>query len=402
MYMILVALFVVFCVKSSFAVTGSCVNITGSRLSSLCYDVVDYEYFLPTGMSQAALDSAVSSSIGSQLSILPQSCRNSLRKLACSQAFLKCHTNNFNIYSDLNLMIPVPFERPCSSVCTSVDSACMGLLSFFGVSNNCSARYDYSYGRFPSLLPKRYDSSNNPSICNAMTSTATLSDTKENYIGGPSGVCYGIVDKIYVPPASSLSSSFAVFQPPYVVQSLIERTLSEKLSVLPSYLSSECHLALKKYFCGSTFLYPHEINFLKTLLSSGISIGAFSGLSIANRIAIQSYYFELPSYPSQDVCLDYQSKCSGFIAKANNSALVPSCDAMISPSIAKFPSVNQTISAVVVGRASVHFTTPPNSMSTAVDGSYETKCPGEFVVPDDPSDPAVRWITGTGCAVGCR
>lgn len=378
-------------------VFATCYNISGSRLTSICYDVVDYEYYLPSGYTEAMLEASVSSALSSsEISILPQLCQISLKKMACSQAFLKCATNNVHIYSDVGLTIPLSFQRPCKSVCENVNDQCLGMLPMLGINNNCSAKFDYSGGMIP-YLPFQYDSSNESTICNAMPAATSVQSTSEPYIGGADGVCYGIVDDVYVPPANMLSASFVPFQPPYVVQTMIEYQLTSSLSALPPWLSTECHLALKKYFCGSYFLKP-ETKVLRQVLQYN-SMSFLSAYLTSEQL---DYSFALPSYPHENICTEYQTQCGEFIASAGISALVPNCSAK-SSGILSYPSSNQTITSLMfMNMFDIHFTTAPNMMEASSDSTYETKCPHGFVVPDEPDDPLVSWITGSGCAVGCR
>jgi len=131
--------------------------------------------------------------------------------------------------------IPLPFQRPCQSVCDDVNAACLGILDLIGLPQDCSSRMDYSrgslaelYAAFPTLpQPYQYDSSNDISKCNAMEADVQVASAKEAYLkaNDPSGACYGITTELFVPPANSLSSAFAPMQGPYVVQSILENQL---------------------------------------------------------------------------------------------------------------------------------------------------------------------------------
>ena len=99
----------------------------------------------------------------------------------------------------------------------------------------------------------QFDSVNNGHICSAMTANATVQGTKEPYLNAsnPKGACYGIVTDVFSPPSSAISSLLAPLQKPYVIQSIIEQQLSSQISALPVWVSATCHLAIRKYFCGS-------------------------------------------------------------------------------------------------------------------------------------------------------
>jgi hypothetical protein len=385
------------------------------------------------------LNSAATSYLSdAKLSILPTKCQAMLKKLVCSRAYLKCKpgvnladtfpyaTWNYNIYHDVGTLFPLPFQRPCMHVCTDVGPACMGALAVLGMNTNCThARYDYSNGLSTAGKPYQYDATNNANICNNMSASFQVAATKETYLKsapGSGGACSGIISELWVPPAQKVDSTlFAPMQPPYFVQTILEKKLSALMSQLPVTLSAQCHLSLRKFFCGSYMTHP-QVQVFQNVLSAGLP----SYLPLASAAYVLSstygvdtarllpYSFYMPSYPHQDVCLEYQQNCGSFAAIAGVSALVANCSALASAGtqIKQFPSVNQTIDtlslSVKVGgisaTVSMKFQTSPNTMTDATDAStgYTTQCPYGSVVPDDPSHPRVTWVTGTGCALACR
>jgi hypothetical protein len=110
----------------------------------------------------------------------------------------------------------------------------------------------------------------------------------------------------------------------------------------------------------------------------------------------------LPSFPAESVCENYADVCAAFIAKAKSTSpqLVPNCSATTtvgSKTVRSYPSDDQTIVSLdlTVGAA--------DDLSTATEtNDYVTLCPEGFVVPDEPDDDRIKWVEGTGCAVGCR
>lgn len=54
-----------------------------------------------------------------------------------------------------------------------------------------------------------------------------------------------------------------------------------------------------------------------------------------NAQALTAYTFYLPSYPHQQVCQDYSSKCAAFLQLANSPALTPQCSANTSSTSGK-------------------------------------------------------------------
>ena len=377
----------------------------------------------------------------SQINILPPSCQASIKKLICSNVYLKCPPGidlssptyqgwNINIYSDVlpelttlnNLYpaivtspyVPLPFQRPCQSVCDMVNANCLGILKLIGLSQNCSSRYDYSrgslatlYSAFPWLpLPFKYDSSNNFQVCNPMLANVTVAGTKEIYLkaNDPSGACYGITKELFIPPANSLNSALAPMQGPYLVQAMLERQLSSNFNSFPVSMSATCHSAIKKYFCSSFMLAPSAQSLAKALQNS-LPPAMLSGLlssGVASPEAL-SYIFYLPSYPHQSICQEYASACADFIVLSRSPQLQPQCTA-VRGGIQSYPSENQTIVSLPLtiggATATINFRTPPNLVSTAT-SDYQTLCPDGYVVPDK-YDKRTKWVTGTGCAVACR
>eukprot|EP01036_Dinobryon_divergens_P035178 gene35178-45556_t len=250
--------------------------------------------------------------------------------------------------------IPMPFQRPCKSVCTNAVSKCIGLLGLMGMTPNCSATMDYTRGMLPSSLrkPYQYDPSNNSAICNAMTTDFPVQGTREPYLqaSNPEGACYGIVKELYVPPGPLLSSALAPMQRPYVVQTLIEAKLKSNFAALPVFISKECRFALKKYFCGSYMLAPSL-----QVFSNVLNYNGYSGLANSLSAEQLTYNFYASSYPHRDICTDYGK-------------------------------------------------TPPNYMLTSTNNyndGFTTNCPTGYVAPQtyDSRDFAV---SGTGCAMACR
>ena len=376
----------------------------------------------------------------SRLAILPQKCQVNFLKLVCSNIYRKCphggdiSSGNIFIYTDIysylftlnNLypsvvpspFIPVPFQRPCLEVCERVSSTCLGLMELIGIRQNCSAQIDYSggtlnalYAAYPYLpLPYQYDPSNNESRCNAMNSSFVVAGTKEPYLkaNDPSGFCYGITTELYVPPGSSVSPALGPMQPPYVVQSIIEDMLTKSFSALPVWLSQKCHSALKKYVCTSSLLAPSAQSLTAVLRNNGLDDVMQARLVHDGiiRAELLSYSFFLPSYPHRSICLEYAASCGEFINASGLSMLQYHC-AEVKRGVQSYPTTNQTIFSLPLALPAIHldisFTTPPNyaySTSTATTLKYETKCPTGYVVPTT-EDSRIKWVSGTGCAIGC-
>lgn len=318
----------------TFVQVGSCRYLQPLTLlqaeSIVCSSAVTYPYFLPFGITPAYLNSiAVSRLNNSEYSILPPTCQAALMNMVCSSVYLKCMpgvnltapdaTWNAQIYSSVSRVFPLPFQRPCISVCNMVTSACLGLTSLFGQLRSCNSRFDYSNGQVvPSLLssqqPFLYDPlpSSVPQICNPMTplSSISIASSMETYTGTVSGACAGITTSLYVPPANLVSNgALSPMQSPGVVQTLIESKLQTAFSSLPVWLSQECHFALRKFFCASSFLRPQMQTVGNILSENGISastlqsmMGGLNGAAVASLLL---YSFYMPSYPAREVSFNY-------------------------------------------------------------------------------------------------
>lgn len=233
-----------FCCLLSVYSIGQCTNLTSSSpqlsLGITCLGVVDYEYFLPTGVTTEFLNAKANELLSDEsLSILPVKCQTSLKKAVCSQVFLKCPNNfnqlkiatyNYAIFSDIGKTFPIPFQRPCLNVCDNANKDCFGLLNVFNKQLNCLEKTDYSHGAYGQSIgntsypyPYTFDQSNKSTVCNVMPAVATVASTMEPYIfAQKGGSCAGIISAVYVPPGPKVSSALAPMQQPYVVQSLIE------------------------------------------------------------------------------------------------------------------------------------------------------------------------------------
>jgi hypothetical protein len=404
------------------ATSPQCVSFAFSSaleaLTSTCGNAVDYPFYLPAGYSLNFLEKTARSLLNNTgLLILPNSCQVALKKQVCSNVYLKCQpgidltntsTYNYKIFSDFSINVPMPFQRPCKSVCVNTNTECLGLLGLLGMTNDCDATYDYSQGAV-GLLPYHYDSTNNSAQCNAMTKTFDVGASSEPYVMGATGACYGIVDNVYIPPSNKVSVHLAPLLPPYVVQSIIDAALSQNFNALPKFVSEDCHLNMRKYFCRSYLIKPESVNYGDAFTAAGVApyYSAFqaAGVNIA-KLVTQSVV--VPAYPHKDVCLAYEDTCGGFIELAKTAALVPNCSAVsyaTGIAVKTFPTASQSILVLPLttsgGTLYVPFTSSPDTVSSASE-TYTATCPDGFVVPDEPDDSRITWIPGTGCASACR
>jgi hypothetical protein len=382
---------------------GQCTRLApssvASALNSTCLDVVEYLFYLPTNVSIVYLDQLARNRLSdSSLSSLPTICQLSLKKAVCSSVYLKCHpdyvegdlkTYNYRIFSDVNKTFALPFQRPCVSVCQNANSKCLGLLNLQGKALNCTSLTDYSRGAFGLYygvssykFPHTYDLAPSSTSCNSMTAVGSIANTSEVYLKASSnGACSGIVNDLYVPPGNLISPNLAPMQGPYIVQSIIESQLASSFNQLPPWLSSSCHLALRKYFCGSYMLAPQPQRFGDVLVANNFSETTIQGIKFqlgvagVNVSAFLKSTFYLPSYPSRQVCVDYRDSCGVFINASGLASLIPKCDSVVR-GIVQYPATTQTISILPLSPTLVvKFRTQPNAMRSANDSSYSTMCP---------------------------
>lgn len=385
---------------------GSCQVLSRSDYSNPCTQVVDYSYYLPWGIHEFNITSRVTSALGDpKISLLPTNCQQALLKEVCTSSYLRCTSSNNLVYGEIGEFFPLPFQRPCLRSCVEVSDRCLGLLGLLGITNDCNGTFDYSMGMISSK-PKKFDLSNDPSKCNYPEIEAPIGKSSEPYIF-PNGVCSGIIKELYVPPAIQIGPMI----PPFVVQSAIESELSLKLSQIPSWLSTDCHFALRKYFCGQYMMKPEILNFFG-VLSAATNLPVdyvkiiLSGMGL-NSSGLEHFSLTVPSFPHRSVCEEYSSKCSDFITISQQPLLMANCSSMSRPSIHNFPTENQTIIEFVasIGGSSVPIplTSSPNRMLQAVDlSSHAVVCPEGFVVPEEPDNPNILWIPASGCALACK
>lgn len=434
-------------VASSNDVEGSCELIPAdSKSRYLCGRVVTYPYYLRKNQTLEELDSfAVSHFPVSKSGLLPSSCAVSILRVVCAMVFKKCSSSlvignistwNHAVYEELSVVYPVPFQRPCRSVCTSISRQCMGWWRLFsGSAIDCSQRVDYSDGQLPSPFPLAFDVSDDEAKCNAIATNVSLSDSLEPYIGSVCSAFYS--ESIVVPSGSQLGLSYR--QPPFMIQSLLESEILGIMQSVKLFLTPACRTSLLRMMCASVFQVPSGQT-VSALVSSE-SVVVVSGMAqFVESIGLQlsdvlAYKFYEPALPVVDVCLAYYAQCPIYPAlKSNISLLTPDCLRRPSLGIENMSTVN-VVHAVsefdVVGgavwasnsttvamrrvplywdaigaqisRQVLYLVTKsePNVYDEQVMLAYEPICPSGFVVPEHPTNPGILWVEGTACAFSC-
>jgi hypothetical protein len=82
-----------------------------------------------------------------------QGCQLSIQKLVCSLVYKKCE-NDGNIsdasswsnviYDDINMSMPLPYQRPCRSICTEAIANCFDATKILGIELDCDDKYTYT------------------------------------------------------------------------------------------------------------------------------------------------------------------------------------------------------------------------------------------------------------------
>lgn len=179
-----------------------------------------------------------------------------------------------------------------SSLCTSIYLACdASLLSSANVSTKCAAADPY-YPAIPQYTPSKF--------CNRLSeslSSSLVSTSHEPYIGE---ICQGIIRDVYIPPASTVNTTFAPWQPPYFLQRYIESTIRSIESSIPRYFSTECLLARRELVCSKHFLKPYQTS-------------------------LNNHTIYLPSFPDRRICQNYFKQCSSSLISLLPSNNIP-CD----------------------------------------------------------------------------
>lgn len=321
-------------------------------------------------------------------------------------------TFNYALYG-VTTPFPVPFLRPCLSVCTQQMISCLGIPSLLNAAPNCSAMFDYT-GSNARFHINQYDSSNNAALCHTITATPIfVQNSMEPYHGNDNhGICSGYVSgNIYIPPSQISPISFAPLAPPTATQLKIETIASVVINTIPIWLSEDCHNAMKKYICARSFLKPQLKTLGGILNENHIPVGTQAGIAGyltslgLNANAILTNQFNIPSYYEYDVCHDYELKCAELILVGSSSRpdLVPNCHEKIN-GINTWPKTTtqliQTLPLITpFGVLNLQINSTTSNITTN-EMSYTPTCPVGFAVPEEIDD-RTDMIYATGCAGKC-
>lgn len=402
---------------------------TTARLYNPCVFVTTYDFYVPNGFTLSTLENIAKSRLNNTLLIgLSASCKSSLVRYVCSMVYKKCQPNvvltnpatyNYQIYSnDTGTVQPVPFQRPCVSVCHAVTSTCTDpLYRLANAANpvNCYATTNYANLGSSAKKPYVFDLKNDASYCYS-PNLVPVAAGKERYLSGNTP-CTGIVSDFFMLPGNQLNADYTVLQLPHVVQTIINTGLAASFSRFPGYLTEDCNVAIRQYFCYQYFFSPQPVTFGRSLTKSvvggpyqnflpNIRAGLNAGYpGILNRVIL------FPGYYNRSVCQNYVDVCEGFRDRAQNIALEPDCDRVLPNGLDVYPTMNQTQQRLALPLTlggssitlSVAFSVAPvySGHVNTSEYSYSVNCPNRYSVNDQVGERGVNEVDGTGCAVNC-
>ncbi len=265
-------------------------------VNELCAGVVDYAFFVPNGKTESDLhNAALAQASNGALALLPTSCQTDLKLLICTNVYLKCpnglDVNDPNTWlyvcngDDTAVVSKLPFQHPCLSLCETITKSgatCNDILGLMGGSPDCQMIN-------PLTGQPQYAKDNSDlETCNSLKDTkamAVVAEMKEAYAGG---VCFGVVNEVYIPPPQKVISSLSPMLPPNTVQSILESGVASALQTLPVYVTAECREAATMLFCGKAFMAPQYQP------------------EAHDSLGLDVY---MPSYQARSVCLEYASTC---------------------------------------------------------------------------------------------
>eukprot|EP01040_Poterioochromonas_malhamensis_P015104 gene15104-16846_t len=402
--------------------TGQCLTLPSDanyRLINPCAGVVNYQYFSFGTLTPKFLETKAKSLLSSALlPQLSQTALNNLVRLTCSNLYLKCAdsvvpsdptTYNYEIYQTAkSKRFGVPFYRPCISVCApfAVQTQANALLSVAGSLPSCTGTFDYSYTLNTSMAIPTYDS-NTTHVTQGkcfVPATRSFAIATQPYVnnGGP---CDGFVGSTFFTPFGNVfNSSFAVVQSTGVPRVLLDAAVKKSIPTFPPFVTEDCRKSFKQYVCYSAYFNPAQVTVLGAIQQNNINTSSLP----QSFTYLASYVLNLPEYPDYEVCTHFVKSCATILKTSGAKINCTAKSATSTVGARAFPEQKQAVASVALTSLGVTLKvyTEPNSNgtynATADATSYATSCPSGFVIPDDPNNPDVQWVTGTACAIPCR
>ena len=353
-----------------------CTNMPSTFDPSLfCSKVVDYPFYIADNNvdNVRTLNALALSKLTTAMKDEKQhNCREALKKMICAEVYRPCVDNvnldDINTY-DTSSGTPLPYKRPCSSVCNHVKSSCPVLMGN-GEGPTCNDVDASGVAIF--------DGSDNSSTCNALANVNGIQlvhDTTEPYSGE---LCKGLIDTVFITGTNVHNASLAPWLPPGEDQKILEsKIVAPKLVRWPVVASSSCRMGIRKYVCGA-FFTGHQV----------ITDAVLGPVT-------------LPSFLHKDICINYQTECAGLIKLLN---IQVDCDLTAGP-IDIYPTESQVVSVfngTKLGMGVRYLSSEPNRMINANETFMPVLCPRGFTEVRNWDSPTLMLgMPGSSCAFRC-
>ena len=428
-------------VSHCYEYAGSCQQTM--TLNTFCSTVIFYPFYVPPNQTVKDLDNIVDEYFAQNtLQLISSACISSLLTLFCASVFIQCPTpwEVFTKNQTQMLNVSIPFGRPSKHMCRFVNMNCQGM---------CNSDV-FNFG-FTTIDHPTLDQPNPRSLeLSTDDATAYFAMASRDFSSTPTPVEFSLPNPFIcsdlfsedvsvfsnAPYGSLMFEEVGRQQPRYVTQLLISEKIQNVLSSLPVWLSQSCRLSMREYLCKSSIFEAQP-----TTLYSALVVASAPLKNITNALTdtgLQTVQFlnntvYVPKFPSRTICYAYYSECGEFVGVWLTGILrqhlgmdivnylVVDCNSVV-PAALGFPEhdrypVANKISPNIVSLAyhepdgtKVFFDTPLFSDTTPLATTYAadlepvipTVCPPGFVIPEDPNDPNILWMPGTGCAVACK
>jgi len=432
---------------ASFFTGGMCKHLDGGpsqRLNNPCVGVVNYRYFVGENVNDNILMNRVNARLNftNAIGALSSDCQARYLAYVCSTVYLKCEdsvtdlgltaTYTNSVYS--SGIYNLPFQKPCQSTCTNMVSTCGSMgAAIIGYQKDpsyllgqsvppiCLRTTDYSNGDGGGQTTVVY---NGADYAKCFTPRIIpTSGNKEYYLDKENGPCKGLVNQFYVLPATSLNPDYSPFQLPYTVQNILNNRINTVLGKLPTWLKDDCALSLRKYLCYAAFPSV-ETTTLQSIVtySNQQQANAVSAtvIGVLNQANMLQNTLGVPQFPHYTYCTGFNTTCHDLVLKA--PAIMPNCNATSTSNgvtINRFPAAKQTVMKFNINlydyrfpsrgwsnplTATIYVPSSPNSNGyyDASVYSYEPDCPPGFVIPQNPDNEEVKWVSFSACATSCN
>ena len=205
----------------------------------------------------------------------------------------------------------------------------------------------------------------------------------EPYLYREFGSCSGIIDNIFIPRNRALHN--------FSFQRSVEADIRKEFDALDVWMSKDCNFATRKVVCASTMLRPVNVTVASVLTLNNVTFTQLIEImkfQNSSSVITNSSEFYVPSYPSQDICVDYYDKCGAYLEVFNKTSSVLGkyvnnvtsfCEAVNQFGVRLFPSTTQTVYTVtgnISNDLSLLIQTAPSKYLEAKDlSNFTTVCP---------------------------